>query len=171
MTDTTHGRGLDVLRPHWSHAAWWFVSGVVVGGVITLTIFPGSPAPYRWAAGRLEPWVDPWTLAVTLNVLLFIPVGAMIAFLGRARWLWLAPLMSITIETIQWIIPQRNPSLLDVVLNTSGALLGYAVVAMLRRAYVALRSDDRGPDGHDEGERGAKGRRPTSTQAPAVERR
>jgi glycopeptide antibiotics resistance protein len=122
---------------HWTHAAWWFVAGVVVGGVIALTIFPGSPAPYRWAADRLEPWADPAHLAAALNVLLFIPVGAMLAITARARWLWLAPAMSVAIETIQWVIPQRNPSLLDVALNTAGALLGYVIVATVRRSYEA----------------------------------
>ena len=143
MIDSTHGRTVVGQRQHHSHAAWWFVSGVVVGGVITLTIFPGSPAPFQWAANRLEPWVEPANLAAALNVLLFIPVGVMIGFLGRARWLWLAPAMSIAIETIQWVIPQRNPSLLDVVLNTAGALLGYVVVATLRRSYVTIRSGAR----------------------------
>lgn len=138
------GRPLLAERARWSHAAWWFVAGIVVGGVITLTVFPGSPAPFQWAASRLEPWVEPGNLAAALNVLLFIPVGAMIAFIGRARWLWLAPAMSVAIETIQWVIPQRNPALLDVALNTAGALLGYAVVAMMLRSYLALRSSDRG---------------------------
>ena len=143
MIDSTHGRAMAVRRPHWSHAAWWFVSGVVVGGVITLTLFPGSPAPYKWTANQLEPWIARTYVAAALNVLLFIPVGAMIGFLGRARWLWLAPAMSIAIETVQWVIPQRNPSLFDVALNTAGALLGYAIVAMLRRSYLALRPRDR----------------------------
>ena len=139
MNDATHGLGLVGERPHWSHAAWWFTAGVVVGGVLALTVFPGSPAPYKWAANQLEPWLAPAHLAAALNVVLFLPVGAMIALAGRPKLLVLAPLMSIAIETIQWIIPQRVPALLDVALNTSGALLGYLLVATLRRSYLASR--------------------------------
>jgi|GEM_PF-5108981 len=145
MNDATHGLALVGERPHWSHAAWWFPAGVVVGGVLALTVFPGSPAPYKWAANQLEPWVPPAHLAAALNVVLFLPVGAMIALTGRPKLLALAPAMSVVIETIQWVIPQRNPSLLDVTLNSAGALLGYLLLAALRRSYLAsrgaLRSD------------------------------
>ena len=147
MTGGTHGRSVAADQPHWTYAAWWFTAGVVLGGVLALTVFPGSPAPYRWAANQLEPWVARGQVAAALNVALFLPVGAMIALTGRPKLLLLAPVMSVAIETIQWVIPQRNPALLDVALNSAGALLGYLLLATLRRAYLAsrgtLRSDGR----------------------------
>ena len=119
---------------------WWFVAGIAVGGVITLTLLPGSPAPYQWAASRLDDWIAPDVLAAGLNVVLFVPIGAIIALTGRARLLWAAPALSVAIETAQWVIPERNPSLLDVVLNTTGAFIGHAVGWAVRRVVLARRA-------------------------------
>ena len=119
---------------------WWFVAGIAVGGVVTLTLLPGSPAPFQWAAGRLDDWIRPAVLAAALNVVLFVPIGAIIALTGRARLLWIAPALSVVIETAQWVIPQRNPSAWDVVLNTTGAVVGYAVGWAVRRVVLARRA-------------------------------
>ena len=106
---------------------------------MTLTLLPGSPAPFQWAAGRLDDWIRPAVLAAALNVVLFVPIGAIIALTGRARLLWIAPALSVVIETAQWVIPQRNPSVWDVVLNSTGALVGYAVGWAIRRILLTRR--------------------------------
>ena len=122
-------------------AAWWFFAGVAVGGVLALTVFPGSPAPYRWLIGEVATPLGPYGVAATLNVLLFVPIGALIALTQRPRLLWLAPAFSVMIETVQWIIPERNPDPADIALNSAGALVGYGMVALTRRAYLRRQAD------------------------------
>lgn len=120
-------------------ATWWFLAGAVTGIIVTLTLLPGSPAPYRWAANQTAPWLDRGILAIVLNVALFVPLGLVLGTLGKARLLWLAPLFSVVIETLQWAIPERRPDPLDLVANSLGAALGYAIAAGTRRFLVRRR--------------------------------
>ena len=65
---------------------------------------------------------------VTLNVLLFVPLGAALALAGagRARAVIMGLLVTLTVETLQvTVIPGRDPALGDVVMNTLGTLLGF----------------------------------------------
>ena len=103
-------------------------------------MFPGSPAPYRWLVDDVATPLGPDGVAAALNVLLFVPIGALIALTRRPRLLWWAPALSVTIETIQWLIPGRNPDPADVALNTAGSLIGYGVIALTRLAYLRLHS-------------------------------
>ncbi|MBM3717002.1 MAG: VanZ family protein [Actinobacteria bacterium] len=72
----------------------------------------------------------------TLNVALFVPVGMAVAALLPLRWAWLAAgfgaVLSIVIETAQAAIPGRVPDVDDVLANTAGAILGTAVVILVR---------------------------------------
>lgn len=101
-------------------------------------MFPGSPAPYRWLIDEVATPLGPNGVAAALNVLLFVPIGALVALTQRPRLLLLAPALSVTIEAVQWLIPERNPDPADVALNSAGALLGYGMVALARRAYLRL---------------------------------
>lgn len=63
------------------------------------------------------------------NVLLFIPVGALVSLtlvrLAAARVLFLCLAGSTAIEAAQWLLlSSRYPSAYDVLLNTSGAAIG-----------------------------------------------
>ncbi len=78
------------------------------------------------------------------NIAMFLPLGALgvLAF-PRVRW-WLVPVaalaMSVLVELAQLVlISERNASVLDVLANTTGALIG-AVVAWGIRARVRRRS-------------------------------
>jgi hypothetical protein len=64
------------------------------------------------------------------NLILFAPLGAAIALCGwRGGWPMLAPaLLSLAVETAQIWIPGRDPSLGDVVFNTTGAAAAFAMV-------------------------------------------
>jgi len=94
--------------------------------VATLTPSGGAPQPIslcllcgdRGAADALR------------NVILFAPLGATIALCGwRGAWVAFAPaLLSLAVETAQIWIPGRDASLGDVVFNTVGAAVGFAVV-------------------------------------------
>jgi glycopeptide antibiotics resistance protein len=72
------------------------------------------------------------------NVLLFVPLGLMVALLLPVRRWWLAgvagALISAAIETVQYLaLSQRQASLGDVVNNTLGAVLGAVAVRVVRR--------------------------------------
>ena len=101
--------------------------------IVALTLTPGSPLPYLYLADLAEPWVDPSVLAAALNVLLFVPLGMVIAWFGRPRLLLAAVAASVTIELVQFALPDRNPLLRDVGTNSLGACLGYLAVVTWHR--------------------------------------
>lgn len=108
------------------------VAAIVFIAVLTLT--PRSPLPYQFLAERLSPWVDSQPVAVALNVLLFVPLGAVIAWFARPWLLLGAVAMSVAIELTQTLLPGRNTLLLDVITNSLGACLGYLAVVAVRRS-------------------------------------
>ena len=90
---------------------------------------------YDWPIGPL--WVVPAHYGVLLNVLLFVPVGALLVAL--LRWPWVAAVLaaglcSAAIEVVQaqWLL-ERIGSVDDVVANTFGAALGALAVTLRRR--------------------------------------
>lgn len=68
------------------------------------------------------------------NVILFMPLGAAIAWATRgSRWAWRAGLaLSLLIELTQRFVIGRDPSIGDVVTNTIGAALGALLFLYLR---------------------------------------
>ncbi|MCY1227814.1 VanZ like family protein [compost metagenome] len=77
---------------------------------------------------------------VAANVLLFVPLGLLIAGLLPPRRWWLAAaaglLGSVAIEAIQFLaLDQRQASLRDVAGNTLGALLGALAAVWARRRH------------------------------------
>jgi len=69
---------------------------------------------------------------VLVNVILFWPLGIGLALLRLSprRCVLLGALISGTIETLQTVIPGRDPSVGDVLFNTIGVGVGLAVVAL-----------------------------------------
>lgn len=96
---------------------------------------------YDWPIG--PDWVRPEHYGVLLNVVLFMPVGALLAVVARRPWWWatLAALAaSAAIELVQWLWLEREGGWSDVVANTLGALLGALLgAAVVRRATRARR--------------------------------
>jgi hypothetical protein len=74
--------------------------------------------------------LDDVPLDVTANLGLFLPVGAALCLLGlrRRTTVITAICLSTTVEITQLFVPGRTSSVDDVLLNTLGALLGYALV-------------------------------------------
>jgi hypothetical protein len=91
-------------------------------------IIHGHPREYR---------VDVWSNVVA-NALMFVPLGAALSLLDfRFRTTFLLALaLSALIEITQLFIPGRTTSTDDFLLNTFGALLGYALVRTWRRVPV-----------------------------------
>ncbi|GAA1139441.1 hypothetical protein GCM10009651_24330 [Microbacterium natoriense] len=84
--------------------------------------------------------LDFTTLEVAANVLVFIPVGivAYVFLPRRARWLALAvgPAASIAIELTQLLaLPNRDPSINDVIANSIGATIGVALCLLSSWAF------------------------------------
>ena len=81
--------------------------------------------------------IGPDHYGVALNVLLFVPLGIVLALLTRRPWWWAvlpAFVVSGAIELVQGRWLDRVGSWSDVVANTLGALLGAAAVSLLARA-------------------------------------
>ncbi len=81
-------------------------------------------------------WFLPEHYGILLNVLLFVPLGALLVLVARLPW-WVAmaaaALASGLIETAQWLWLAREGGGNDVVANTLGAGLGAVVVSLRGR--------------------------------------
>lgn len=108
-------------------------------------------APWGWELNRLTvslysrfrydwpiapDWVGPEHYGSLLNVLLFVPVAALLALVTRWAWWWVvlvAALGSGLIELAQWTWLPREGGWADVRANTLGAVIGVAAVSLLGR--------------------------------------
>ena len=87
---------------------------------------------HRWG---IPPWFDYGVVELASNVILFVPLGALVARILGARLWWggaaVGFLLSILVELAQLVfLPARFPSVIDVAANTLGALVG-ALSALL----------------------------------------
>jgi glycopeptide antibiotics resistance protein len=78
-----------------------------------------------------------WMGQLVGNLLLLLPVGllgpiALPAMNGWLRVLLVALVLSLAIEAAQLVVPNRMADVDDVLLNVIGALLGYAILSVLR---------------------------------------
>ncbi len=107
--------------------------------------------PWGWALNRLTvslyvqfrydwpiapDWVAPEDYGVLLNVLLFVPLGALVVLLTGRPWWWVsaaAALVSGLVELAQWQWLARVSSWTDVLANAVGALVGAVAVSLLAR--------------------------------------
>ncbi|MCK6458683.1 MAG: VanZ family protein [Planctomycetes bacterium] len=107
-------------------AAW-------LAAVLLVTLAPFWPLraePLGFApASRLGAW------DFALNIVLFLPAGALQALLGRraSASTAAAALLSLAIEAAQMWIPHRHPSQLDVLANAVGALAGAFAIGLMTR--------------------------------------
>lgn len=124
------------------------VLGVWIAGGLLLTLSPVYPAPGQ----VVEPNVIPlrtigvylanldsgfWLRNLVGNLFLLLPVGLVgpIVFPWMDRWwrvLLAAVALSLAIEVAQLWVPDRSADVDDVLLNVAGAILGYAILRVLR---------------------------------------
>lgn len=121
------------------------VAGYAVALVVIVT------GPWGWALNRLTvalyvqfrydwpiapDWAGPGDYGFGLNILLFVPMGALAVLTTRWPW-WVvtiaAALASAAIEVVQSLFLTRMGDVNDVVANTLGALVGAVAVSALRR--------------------------------------
>lgn len=100
---------------------------------------------YRHGLPRL---VDYTFVETAANVVMFLPLGALIASVALPRLWWVSGVLglalSLSVEFVQAeFLPQRLASASDLMANTSGALLGGAIVAVARLAWHARRTSRR----------------------------
>jgi glycopeptide antibiotics resistance protein len=121
---------------------------------VTLRSLPGAASspdlvPFLDTWRQLRDYGDRATLwEVAGNFVLFVPFGFFLAAATRRHALaigGLAAVVSGVIELSQWaVVAGRNPSVDDVIYNTTGATTGAVVCALLRGA-AAFRRDARHP--------------------------
>lgn len=124
-------------------------------GLLALTIaliayasfFPFRFDPSRlaaaWQSGSagLLPWGYSARADRAGNLLSYLPVGALLAFLAPPRWrafaafigaIALAVALSLTVELLQHMTRSRVPNLVDVAMNATGSAFGALAGALLR---------------------------------------
>ncbi|MBJ7452385.1 MAG: VanZ family protein [Blastococcus sp.] len=122
----------------------WLTAGFVVAalGVVALTVGP-SPGELLFTVAQSVPGLDALssaTVEMAANVLLFVPLALLFAgaaprLPGMLVWL-ICTAASAAVETAQLVLPGRQPTVRDVVLNSAGAAIG-----VLLHAFAARRPD------------------------------
>jgi VanZ like protein len=110
-----------ILRSNW-FAILWLV--VILGVTLVPLEATDGPPPLLCVLcgdGALADGV--------LNAALFLPLGAALSVAGWRPWrlFALGALLSLGVETFQFVIPGRDPSLSDVLFNSLGTALGIAL--------------------------------------------
>jgi len=117
----------------------------LIGGLL-LTLQPAHPLPGQVVDDNFAPFhtlaiywrnlgSEFWMRNLFGNLLLLMPLGLLgpFALPTLDRW-WrialLALLMSMAIELIQLVVPDRSADIDDVIVNVTGALLGYALLTV-----------------------------------------
>jgi glycopeptide antibiotics resistance protein len=128
--------------------AWLALAAWLCGGLLLLTVLPGDPAPGQVVEHNFVPFktigiylanTDSsfWVRQMVGNLLLLLPVGLLgpIALPWMDRWwrvLLVGAALSLSIEIAQLWIPHRSADVDDLLVNVTGAALGYAIFVVLR---------------------------------------
>ncbi|GAA2002615.1 VanZ family protein [Microbacterium ulmi] len=137
------GDSTDTVRPNAiarllrDPRAWLVVYAVVLAFIAFWpTPVDRDAKPFLAMITDAVPWLTYDVIEFTSNVLLFVPLGVLLALVLRGRW-WLVVVIALVvaaaIEMGQWmLLPARTPSLADVIANVAGAVVGLGLVATVR---------------------------------------
>jgi glycopeptide antibiotics resistance protein len=129
--------------------ALWVALGVTSATIAIITFWPTPvDAPAKGTIrdilttlhdAGVPPQVNYSFVEIASNVVMFIPLGALIAALLPVNRWWAAVLLgslgSCLIELTQLaFLPHRFASMVDIAANTAGALLGALLAEAIRRA-------------------------------------
>ncbi|RKR74584.1 VanZ family protein [Frondihabitans australicus] len=137
--------------------AEWLGLAIVFAVILLIVLWP-TPVdrPYDSAlrhtlvhlhADGFPRWIDYDFVETSANVIMFAPLGALIASVAMPRLWWSSGVLGLTLSlavefTQAEFLPQRFASASDLAANTSGALLGGAVFALVRFARGGRRAQD-----------------------------
>jgi glycopeptide antibiotics resistance protein len=119
-------RPVTSSRPERVTLPQWAALGGAVAFVLWLTLF-SPPAATGEVHAPVETWVPFRSVEMTLNVALFVPLGLVLGWIGRPRWLAGAVALTVAVEVTQLWLPLRESEAIDVLTNSAGAVLGYAL--------------------------------------------
>lgn len=140
-------------RPRTAHAARAIARALLAPYLVAVGLIVFLPAPeagritglVRIFAELVAMWGVPREPAAVVfeflaNVVLFVPFGLLVSIVWP-RWspwlvIGLGCLMSIAIELVQFALPTRFPTVSDVIANTTGAAIGYLLVAWWRLSHT-----------------------------------
>jgi glycopeptide antibiotics resistance protein len=93
-----------------------------------------------------------WIAEITGNVLLFVPLGAVLYLrhVGPLRTVLVALALSISVELVQLVLPGRTTAIDDVLCNVAGAVLGWAAAWCVHGPSHAAAADDFRPAGRSD---------------------
>lgn len=110
--------------------------------LVVLTLIAVWPVPVDSGAGgllrritRVFPFATYARIEFGANILLFVPLGILLALILRQRYLILpiALVSTVAIESFQALmLDKRTPSVMDIIANLTGAALGLLIVAFVQ---------------------------------------
>jgi VanZ family protein len=116
------------------------VRGVGLRGPVILMVLAATAVPVELRYGGVPPLsFSLQRLDFLANVLGYIPVGMVLGGLRPRAALLAAAAMSVSAETGQFVMLHRDPSVVDVVANVIGAVVGIAGARMLGIRSIELR--------------------------------
>jgi glycopeptide antibiotics resistance protein len=121
---------------------------VYVVGLAIVALSPVSPVHGVDLSQELDAlgldWITYTKLESFANIVLFVPLGLLVALLVPTKWWWAVivglALVAGGIELGQALfLPNRVPTLNDVLANTMGGVVGVALAAIIRGIARATR--------------------------------
>lgn len=120
-----------VLEPH-------VLLGIYVFVLTLIALWPspvdGGARPMLRLVSRVVPVLTYARIEFGANILLFVPLGVLLALILRQRYLIvpIAFVATVTIESVQALmIDKRTPSVMDIIANLAGACVGLLIVVFV----------------------------------------
>lgn len=125
---------------------WWLAAYLLVLAAVVLWPVPvdSGARPLIEAVIRRVHWLNYARIEFAANILLFVPVGVLLALILKTRYLVvpIALVTTVAVESIQAIaLDRRTPSFGDVVANLTGAAVGLLLVTVIEHVRARRRPD------------------------------